>query len=245
VNPEFAQCVQDPDHGCPDETDHRRVAPAQVLGLLEVEGLRAPLELGELRPFALLLREDQRVDERIHRRVALLRIGLQAPGDHLADRLGHALGVHNHRSGALGLERLGDLRQAVAREGSLAMQRLVERHAQRELIGTPVDGLPGHLLRRHVGRRPHDDPLASVVRVAQHRRPVGAQLVRRRPLPRREHQAEVEHPRPAVLVDDDVVGLEVAVNQAALVRRREASSRLHVHRDDLGHAAFALLEPAP
>ena len=68
---------------------------------------------------------------------------------------------------------------------------------------------------------------------------------RGRALTGREHEAEVEHPRPTVLVDDHVVGLEVAVNEPGLVRGREAPRRLHVHGDDLGHAALSLLEPAP
>jgi hypothetical protein len=51
---------------------------------------------------------------------------------------------------------------------------------------------------------------------------------------RRPRQAEVEHPRTTVVPDDHVVGLEIAVYQAARVRRRQAAARLQEQLQHLG-----------
>ncbi len=46
-------------------------------------------------------------------------------------------------------------------------------------------------------------------------------------------QAEVDHADPAVAADQDVVGLDVAVDKARRVRRRQAARRLGEHGRDL------------
>ena len=46
-----------------------------------------------------------------------------------------------------------ELRHRLALERQPAAEQLVERHAQREEVGAPVDLLAGELLGRHVGRR--------------------------------------------------------------------------------------------
>ena len=49
-------------------------------------------------------------------------------------------------------------------------------------------------------------------------------------------QAEVEHAHAAVVADDHVVGLEVAVHQAGAVRRRQPFARGEEHVEDLAAA---------
>ena len=56
-------------------------------------------------------------------------------------------------------------------------------------------------------------------------------------------EPEVDDARAAVLVEQDVVGLEVAVNEALGVRRRESPSRGHEDGDDLAPRARLRLEP--
>ena len=51
--------------------------------------------------------------------------------------------------------------EVVAGERALAVERLVQRHAEAELIGARVDGLAAQLLGRHVHRRAQDRPDAG------------------------------------------------------------------------------------
>jgi hypothetical protein len=55
--------------------------------------------------------------------------------------------------------------------------------------------------------------------------------------------AEVGDPGPAVLADQDVLGLEVAVDQAGAVRGRQPFARLDERAQDLAAVARPLLEP--
>ena len=105
----------------------------------------------------------------------------------------------------------------VAFERSLPREHLVEHGAEREDVGALVRGLAAHLLGRHVGERAED---RARLRVAAHRRDVGRTgyvLL----LLRQLRQAEVEDLDAAVGRDEEVVGLQVAVDDALFVRGRE------------------------
>ena len=116
-----------------------------------------------------------------------------------------------HRDG-LGVHDGHDqVRRALRLEGALAGRHLVEHLAQREDVRAGVDGLALELLRRHVGERS-----AAARLLAGHRRNGGVRAIR----PRRRAElceAEVDDPRPAVVSQHDVAGLEVPVHDAALV----------------------------
>ena len=92
-----------------------------------------------------------------------------------------------------------------------AGRELVQHHAEREQIGARVDVAPGELLGRHVARRA--DHRADL-RDARHRR--------------RARDAEVgDHDATVAALDQHVVGLEIAVDDARRVRRREPRADLH------------------
>src|SRR5690606_24343851 len=67
----------------------------------------------------------------------------------------HRGAARRGRDTALGLQR-DDLSQRLRRERILAVERLVERDAEAELIAAAVGGQPRVLLRRHVARRADD-----------------------------------------------------------------------------------------
>jgi hypothetical protein len=89
-------------------------------------------------------------------------------------------------------------------ERPLAPQRLVERHAERELIGACIDRVPEELFGRHVARR------------------AGANAR----LTTRGGKAEVHEPHLARGVEHDVRGLEIAMQHAAVVRGGESRAEL-------------------
>ena len=57
-------------------------------------------------------------------------------------------------------------------------------------------------------------------------------------------QAEVGHLRSVMLIDENVVGLEVAVDKPGLVRCRQSPARLDVHVNDLPPRRLAAVKPA-
>ena len=133
-----------------------------------------------------------------------------------------------------------------------AGEHLVEHAAERPDVGALVDRLAARLLRAHVGRRAEHvparvDAAAASSAIATHRAPVPASALA---------EAEVEHLHDAVGRDLDVGGLQVAVDDALLVRALRAprrsgarSARASAQRR-VGHAPSALLEgrrlrPAP
>jgi hypothetical protein len=109
--------------------------------------------------------------------------------------------------------------------------------AERELVRARVDHHPAQLLGRHVRRRAHD---RAHLRLGQrHRRAPPDQRVVELEMPggarvaRRARQAEVSDARAPLFVDEDVLGLQVAVQDALRVRRREASAGLDRDRQRL------------
>ena len=144
----------------------------------------------------------------------------------------------------------GARRHGVAVEGRLAVERLVERDGERELIAARAGPLADELLGRHVGRRSHD---RTVAREGRRERclvieagVVQADLLRALRLfqpvvePR---EAEVEHLHAAPFVDDRVLRLEVAVQDARRVRALEPATRLEVRREDVARAPLLLAQP--
>ena len=103
----------------------------------------------------------------------------------------------------------------IARERNLAAGHLVEDHAEREDVRPRVGLLAPHLLRRHVERRPQN----------------GAHL-RHGAAGERLGEAEVGQVRRAGRVEHDVLRLQVAVDDALLVRRREPLADLTEQREE-------------
>ena len=106
-------------------------------------------------------------------------------------------------------QRLGDRRSA---EGGMPGQHLVEQAAERPHVGASVHAAASHLLRAHAGRRARD----TAGRTTRARVVTGAAAGRRA---HQVRQAEVEHLHVASRGQLHVGGLEIAVNDALLVRR--------------------------
>ena len=94
--------------------------------------------------------------------------------------------------------------------------------AEREDVGALVDRLALRLLGRHVGDGPHDAPLTGSDSRGHGRLGRG---VPGGPLELR--QPEVEHLHAALVADHDVRGLDVAVDDADRMRRRQGVGDLH------------------
>ena len=116
-----------------------------------------------------------------------------------------------------------DLVPVVAAEGEHARAGAEERHAQRVDVGAAVQGLPARLFRGEVLRRAHDHVRAGLFHVAAH----GAR------------DPEIGDDRVAVLVEEDVVGLDVAVDHPFPVREGERGGDVHAEPDEqrLGEGA--------
>ena len=126
-------------------------------------------------------------------------------------------------NGEIGLSRRTEARTSVtvvALERAAARQHFVEHAAERPDVGALVDALAARLLRAHVRGRAHDDARAGrrgvvivgdCVTMAPPRRSGSSSL----------GQAEVEHLDRAVGRDLDVGRLQVAMDDALLVRRLE------------------------
>ncbi|MCY1008492.1 hypothetical protein OV079_23620 [Nannocystis pusilla] len=116
-------------------------------------------------------------------------------------------------------------------ERPLAAERLDERDAERELIGGRRGSQSSELLGRHVGRRA-EAGRRGAERVRQQR---ARHVARRRFVGQfhRRRQTEVGDDHATARVDEDVGGLEVAVDDADLVRRRQPETCLLEQVDDL------------
>ena len=96
-------------------------------------------------------------------------------------------------------------------------QQLVKRRSQAVDVGPPVDRAGSGLLGTHVPRRAEQAVVVGQARVGQ---PAS--------------QAEVGHPDVPLAVDQQVGGLDVAVDHPLLVRMRQGIGRLQA---DLGDPA--------
>ena len=197
-------------------------------------------------------RDEPRVDPRYrrhqlghqlgHRREPLGAIALEAARDHPADRR-RDLGALGRRERAVAL--LEHRHAGRAGQRVLAVERLVERDAEAELIGARVDVGAGELLGRHVARRAEHGARGGQrgVERGRHRgrgAPRGL-VVEREQRPR---EPEIGDADAAVAADQHVVGLEVAVEQAHAVGGDQAARRLQEHVHDLAPGPRVALEPA-
>jgi len=125
-----------------------------------------------------------------------------------------------------------------------AVQRLVKRDTEAELVGSRVERLAAELLGCHVGRRaqegaglgdgvvaPHSGGSQSGVRLA------GRLLIAE---PR---QAEVHDPHRPVAADHDVLRFEIAVHDSGRVCRREPAARVKEHFEDVSPASVRRSQP--
>ena len=121
----------------------------------------------------------------------------------------------------------------IADERRAPRQQLVRQHADRIDVGPVIDvRVARHLLRRHVLRRPEEH---AVARERQRSR-------RRRQGPR---YPEVAHQR-VTTGDQDVVGLDVAVDDALGVRIRERVADVPEDHEDMIHRYCTTMhEPMP
>jgi hypothetical protein len=160
------------------------------------------------------------------------------PRVRLARRLGHLAADHRHRQA----------RQRVGRERRHPVQRLVQRHAEAELIGARVGRQPEVLLRRHVRRRPEHRALlrqlgAQRVHAAFLRRLTCGRAPRLAELFGRLGQPEVEDLRLPGRRHQHVLWFEVAVHQPSVVRGLQPAAGHREHREHL--LAGARLGPQP
>ncbi len=107
-----------------------------------------------------------------------------------------------------------DLARRAGLEWQLRRQHLEEDDPERVEVAPRVHGFSGHLLRREVVERADDE--------ARARQPASLERAR---------EPEVRDRRAAVRLDQDVPGLQVAVDDARLVRLREALGDLSQDRE--------------
>ena len=135
-------------------------------------------------------------------------------------------------------------------EGLLAVERLVERRAEGELIGAVIGGGARVLLRRHVAGRPHDRSHLGELCQRQERPARRGRRGRDEDgRDRRRRVAAVRDPEVgdldrALLAHEDVVRLEVAMNDPGRVRGGEAATRGDVDAHALAPGVAAEL-PLP
>jgi hypothetical protein len=120
----------------------------------------------------------------------------------------------------------------LAREGRLAGEAFVEHRSERIYVRAPVEGPRGDLLGAEIYDRPDERP-----------------GLRETVLGRREREAEVHHARPdlarVVARGHDVLGLDVAVDDAAGVAVVERVGDLRPDVEDVAEAQRALAEELP
>jgi hypothetical protein len=133
-------------------------------------------------------------------------------------------------------DRVAQLVDRGAGERTHAVEGLVQGDAEAELVGASVRRVAVELFGRHVQRG------------ADQRAGAGAAEVVRAAVERRftlegAREAEVEDAGAAVVADEDVVGLDVAMDDAGRVRGGQAGAGLLEHGEDLSPAARPGGEP--
>ena len=160
----------------------------------------------------------------MRRLVALRRFLRQAPAHHAIDLRRHLLGQLGGilvRDGVGRIDRVGPLK------GGLAGEHLVKDGAEAEDVGARVGRLAPHLLGRHVPDGAHH---------------FAGQCPRVGLRPRQLGDPEVEDLEPPFVGDEEVLGLQIAVDDVVLVRRGQPARELHRVVDGLPHAQRAAAE---
>ena len=145
-----------------------------------------------------------------------------------------AVGLEAFRDDAFQLRRPLDA-QPDARRGPRPCDHFIEDHAEAPDVGTVIDRLAAGLLRRHVGGGSHHDALSRAgnrghVRLVRGRRPhLG--------------EAEIEHLHVIARADEDVGGLDVAVDDARGMRGVQRVGDLDAHVEHRGQAQRTGGEP--
>jgi hypothetical protein len=147
-------------------------------------------------------------------RAAVADVGQPDGGAH------HAIATDVAARGAwlepAGRDRRAQRRAIVARERPDAVQRLVQRDAEPELIRARIDvGRAGVLLGSHVRRRPEGHPGDRHRAGGRRLDAVAISGRRRRRRGRDQREPEVADPDGAVAADQEVVGLDVAMHMPA------------------------------
>ena len=142
-------------------------------------------------------------------------------------------------------ERVGD---RVAVERAPARQHLEQHAAERPDVGALVDRLPARLLGAHVGRRAENAALRRAVERARRRlRQVTVQTDAPASSPVRSRApsrtSPTERPRVRAALQDDVGRLQIAMDDAFLVRRVERFGDLARDRERLGDRQRPAREP--
>jgi len=174
-------------------------------------------------------RERLEVEREVARRVeTLLRVLLEAvTHDPLEPRLDAPVRRGEVRR-VLAQDRRDRLGGGRPVERPAAREHLVEDRAEREDVRSLVGRVALHLLGRHVAERPHHDAGLSAGGF-------GRQIRLRRAAPAlvQLREAEVEDLDPTVFREEEILGLEVAVDDPFLVRRCEAARDLNGEVDGL------------
>ena len=150
--------------------------------------------------------------------IAVVRVLAQAAEDDAVELGGEVAPDHGHRPGLLVGDGVHGVERRLALEGELGRDHLVEDDAQREDVAAPVELLAAGLFGAHVAERAHDragDGLDAAAgqgpgEIDGQGGLVGDGLDEL-------GQAEVEELGVAVPGDHDVVGLDVAVEDAGVV----------------------------
>ena len=131
----------------------------------------------------------------------------------------------------VGQDRRERVRRALPLERSSASQHLIEDDAEGEDVRPRVDPGAPRLFRRHVGDRAEDLALARQVHSALRRsaREVGTGARGLEP-----GQAEIQHLDAPLARHHDVAGLQVAMHDAARVRRRQRVGERHGDLEEAG-----------
>ncbi len=164
--------------------------------------------------------------------IGLWRSFLQAPPDDALNRRGDVAGEGRR----FFLEnRVHGFHGRIAPEGAHSSHHLVEDGAKAEDVRAGIREFAAHLLWRHVTGGAQDrSGIGDSSDGRAFAAPFGARLL---------GQAEVENLRPPVASEKDVVGLDIAMHDSFLVRRRQSCRDLHPQIHRLAYRQSACLEP--
>src|SRR5262245_58571595 len=134
-------------------------------------------------------------------------------------------------------DRVKDVEASRSAERAATGEKLVQHDAKREHVASRVNRLASRLLGRHV-RDGADDDASHGARLGQGFADERGRLVQLR-------QAEVRQLPVAALRDQDVLGLDVTMQDAGVVRGSRTISRANEHLDDVLPPSWARLDPVP